>query len=108
MILNDVWKCYIFIQFKEPLILLLLASALVSLCMSQFDDAVVITLAIVIVATVAFIQELRTDKAIEELKKQVRDSFWPVTLFWKKYIQLWNAVCPYHNYYWIVIFCLAT
>lgn len=39
--------------------------------MSQFDDAVVITLAIVIVATVAFIQELRTDKALEELKKQV-------------------------------------
>lgn len=39
--------------------------------MGQFDDAVVITLAIVIVATVAFIQELRTDKALEELKKQV-------------------------------------
>lgn len=49
----------------------MLASAFVSLCMSQFDDAVVITLAIVIVATVAFIQELRTDKALEELKKQV-------------------------------------
>lgn len=39
--------------------------------MGQFDDAVVITLAIVIVATVAFIQELRTDRALEELKKQV-------------------------------------
>lgn len=51
--------------------MLLLASSVVSLCMGQFDDAVVITLAIVIVATVAFIQELRTDKALEELKKQV-------------------------------------
>ncbi|XP_068210237.1 calcium-transporting ATPase type 2C member 1 isoform X1 [Palaemon carinicauda] len=67
---DPLWKKYLG-QFKEPLILLLLASAFVSLCMAQFDDAVVITLAIVIVATVAFIQELRTDKAIEELKKQV-------------------------------------
>ncbi|XP_076036714.1 secretory pathway calcium atpase isoform X2 [Oratosquilla oratoria] len=67
---DPLWKKYLG-QFKEPLILLLLASAAVSLCMGQLDDAVVITLAIVIVATVAFIQELRTDKALEELKKQV-------------------------------------
>ncbi|XP_045617379.2 calcium-transporting ATPase type 2C member 1 isoform X1 [Procambarus clarkii] len=67
---DPLWKKYLG-QFKEPLILLLLASSFVSLCMGQFDDAVVITLAIVIVATVAFIQELRTDKALEELKKQV-------------------------------------
>ncbi|CAL4124155.1 unnamed protein product [Meganyctiphanes norvegica] len=39
--------------------------------MRQFDDACVIFIAIVIVVTVAFIQELRTDKALEELKKQV-------------------------------------
>lgn len=32
-----------FLQFKNPLILLLLASALVSVCMKQFDDAVSIT-----------------------------------------------------------------
>ncbi|XP_042226858.1 calcium-transporting ATPase type 2C member 1-like isoform X2 [Homarus americanus] len=67
---DPMWKKYLG-QFKEPLILLLLASSFVSLCMGQFDDAVVITLAIVIVATVAFTQELRTDKALEELKKQV-------------------------------------
>lgn len=35
---------YVFLlQFKNPLILLLLASALVSVCMKQFDDAVSIT-----------------------------------------------------------------
>ncbi|KAG0719190.1 Calcium-transporting ATPase type 2C member 1 [Chionoecetes opilio] len=67
---DPLWKKYLG-QFKEPLILLLLVSSLVSLCMGQFDDAVVITLAIVIVATVAFTQELRTDKALEELRKQV-------------------------------------
>lgn len=43
-------------QFKNPLILLLLASAFVSICMKQFDDAVSITVAIIIVVTVAFVQ----------------------------------------------------
>lgn len=46
-------------QFKEPMILLLLASALVSVFMKQFDDALSITIAILIVVTVAFIQEYR-------------------------------------------------
>ena len=36
-----VW--FLVFQFKDPLILLLLASALVSVCMRQFDDAVSIT-----------------------------------------------------------------
>ena len=36
------WKKYIE-QFKNPLILLLLGSAFVSVCMRQFDDAVSIT-----------------------------------------------------------------
>ncbi|KAF2358893.1 P-type ATPase [Trinorchestia longiramus] len=67
---DPLWKKYLG-QFKEPLILLLLVSAGVSVAMQQLDDAVVITLAIIIVATVAFVQEMRTDKALEELKKQV-------------------------------------
>jgi len=46
-------------QFKEPMILLLLASAAVSVFMKQFDDALSITIAIIIVVTVAFIQEYR-------------------------------------------------
>lgn len=64
------WKKYIE-QFKNPLILLLLGSALVSICMKQFDDAVSITIAIIIVVTVAFIQEYRSEKSLEELKKLV-------------------------------------
>ncbi|XP_065225998.1 calcium-transporting ATPase type 2C member 1 isoform X3 [Planococcus citri] len=64
------WKKYIE-QFKNPLILLLLASALVSVCMKQFDDAVSITVAIIIVVTVAFIQEYRSEKSLEELNKLV-------------------------------------
>lgn len=64
------WKKYIQ-QFKNPLILLLLGSAAVSIIMRQFDDAISITIAIVIVVTVAFIQEYRSEKSLEELKKLV-------------------------------------
>lgn len=39
--------------------------------MKQFDDAISITIAIVIVVTVAFIQEYRSEKSLEELKKLV-------------------------------------
>lgn len=44
------------IQFNDPLILLLLASAFISVCTKQFDDAISITVAIVIVVSVAFVQ----------------------------------------------------
>lgn len=79
-------------QFKNPLILLLLGkyhfnaklstplylllllqlgSALISIIMQQYDDAISITIAILIVVTVAFIQEYRSEKSLEELKKLV-------------------------------------
>lgn len=61
-------------QFKNPLILLLLASAFISICMGQFDDAVSITVAIIIVVTVAFVQEYRSEKSLEELNKLVPPS----------------------------------
>uniref|UniRef100_A0A1B6DL98 Calcium-transporting ATPase n=2 Tax=Clastoptera arizonana TaxID=38151 RepID=A0A1B6DL98_9HEMI len=67
---DPTWKKYIE-QFKNPLILLLLASALVSVCMKQVDDAVSITVAIIIVVTVAFVQEYRSEKSLEELTKLV-------------------------------------
>ena len=67
---DPVWKKYLE-QFKNPLIVLLLCSAIVSICMRQFDDAASITLAIVIVVTVGFIQEYRSEKTLEKLKKLV-------------------------------------
>ena len=67
---EPIWKKYLG-QFKEPMILLLLASALISLIMRQYDDALSITIAIIIVVTVAFIQENRAEKEIEALKKLV-------------------------------------
>jgi Ca2+-transporting ATPase len=67
---EPLWKKYLG-QFKEPMILLLLVSALISLLMRQYDDAISITIAIIIVVTVAFIQENRAEKEIEALKKLV-------------------------------------
>ncbi|XP_074645561.1 calcium-transporting ATPase type 2C member 1-like [Tubulanus polymorphus] len=67
---EPIWKKYIG-QFKDPLILLLLASAFVSICMKQFDDAISITVAIIIVVTVAFVQEYRSEKSLEALTKLV-------------------------------------
>jgi P-type Ca2+ transporter type 2C len=69
---EPMWKKYLG-QFKEPMIVLLLVSALISLLMKQYDDALSITVAIVIVVTVAFIQENRAEKEIEALKRLVLD-----------------------------------
>jgi Ca2+-transporting ATPase len=58
-------------QFKEPLILLLLGSAVVSGLMGEWDDAISIAVAVVIVITVGFIQERRSEKSLEALNKLV-------------------------------------
>ena len=58
-------------QFKEPLILLLLASAVVSFIMGNLDDALSIAIAVTIVVTVGFVQEYRSEKSLESLNKLV-------------------------------------
>ena len=67
---EPVWRKYLE-QFKNPLIILLLCSAVVSVAMQQLDDAASITLAIIIVVTVGFIQEYRSEQTLEKLKKLV-------------------------------------
>ncbi|ELK31427.1 Calcium-transporting ATPase type 2C member 2 [Myotis davidii] len=67
---EPVWKKYLD-QFKNPLILLLLASAVVSILTKNYEDAISITAAVLIVVTVAFIQEYRSEKSLEELTKLV-------------------------------------
>ena len=61
-------------QFKNPLIQLLLMSVVISVCMGQFDDAISISLAIIIVVTVAFIQEYKSEKSLKELNRLVPPS----------------------------------
>ncbi|XP_056381449.1 calcium-transporting ATPase type 2C member 2 isoform X1 [Hyla sarda] len=67
---DPMWKKYLG-QFTNPLILLLLGSALVSVVTKEYEDAVSITVAILIVVTVAFVQEYRSEKSLEELNKLV-------------------------------------
>ncbi|KAI0970379.1 calcium-transporting ATPase [Xylaria arbuscula] len=54
-------------QFREPLIVLLLISAFLSIFVGNMDDAVSITVAVTIVVTVGFVQEYRSEKSIEAL-----------------------------------------
>ncbi|KIP09057.1 hypothetical protein PHLGIDRAFT_68280 [Phlebiopsis gigantea 11061_1 CR5-6] len=57
--------------YESPLILLLCGSALVSAVMGNIDDAISITVAVLIVLTVGFVQERRSEKSLEALNKLV-------------------------------------
>ncbi|KAF5375534.1 hypothetical protein D9615_009193 [Tricholomella constricta] len=57
--------------YESPLILLLCGSATVSAVMGNVDDAVSITVAVLIVLTVGFVQERRSEKSLEALNKLV-------------------------------------
>ncbi|KAH8110450.1 Ca-transporting ATPase [Phellopilus nigrolimitatus] len=57
--------------YEQPLILLLFGSAVISAIMHNIDDAISITIAILIVLTVGFVQERRSEKSLEALNKLV-------------------------------------
>ncbi|KAF5365950.1 hypothetical protein D9758_006720 [Tetrapyrgos nigripes] len=57
--------------YESPLILLLCGSAIISAIMGNLDDAVSITVAVLIVLTVGFVQERRSEKSLEALNKLV-------------------------------------
>jgi Ca2+-transporting ATPase len=56
-------------KLTEPLILLLLASATVSLFIGEKTDAIGITVAVSLVVLLGFIQEYRSERSVEALKK---------------------------------------
>ncbi|KII95488.1 hypothetical protein PLICRDRAFT_96597 [Plicaturopsis crispa FD-325 SS-3] len=57
--------------YESPLILLLCGSAAVSAIVGNVDDAVSIGIAVLIVLTVGFVQEQRSEKSLEALNKLV-------------------------------------
>jgi Ca2+-transporting ATPase len=62
------WSIF-FDQFKDFLILLLLAATLVSLLIGEVFDAVAIMAIVVMSACLGFLQEYRAERALEALKK---------------------------------------
>ncbi|KDQ56288.1 hypothetical protein JAAARDRAFT_36462 [Jaapia argillacea MUCL 33604] len=68
---EPLWLKFAKTIYESPLILLLCASAVVSALMGNVDDAVSITVAVLIVLTVGFIQERRSEKSLEALNKLV-------------------------------------
>ncbi len=58
-------------QLKEPLILMLLGSAAISLILGNTADAMSIAIALVIVGLVAAVQEYRSEAALEKLSSLV-------------------------------------
>ena len=58
-------------QMKEPLILMLLFSALISIALGNTTDAISIGIALFIVSLVAAVQEYRSEQALEKLNNLV-------------------------------------
>ena len=56
-------------QYNNPLILLLLASAGVSVLLRQYENAASIGIAVVIVTTFAFVQESRSEESLKALQR---------------------------------------
>jgi Ca2+-transporting ATPase len=64
------WK-FLETFYQDPLILLLIGSAFISFLMGNIDDSVSITLAILIVVSVGFVQEYRSEQSLQALNRLV-------------------------------------
>ncbi|ODV83139.1 hypothetical protein CANARDRAFT_9864 [[Candida] arabinofermentans NRRL YB-2248] len=68
---EPLYRKFIATFYGDPMIMLLIGSAAISFYMGNTDDAISITAAILIVVTVGFVQEYRSEKSLEALNKLV-------------------------------------
>ncbi len=61
-------------QLKEPLIVILLAAAAISFFVGEFIDSIVIVAIVILAVIISFVQQFRSERAIEELMKMTATS----------------------------------
>jgi len=58
-------------QFKNPLVLLLMGACILSAFLEDFTDAIIILFILVLNGILGFVQEFKSEKALEKLKKYI-------------------------------------
>ncbi|HWP78921.1 MAG TPA: cation-translocating P-type ATPase [Candidatus Nitrosotenuis sp.] len=61
-------------QLKEPLIAILLAAATISFFVGEFVDSIVIVAIVILAVIISFVQQFRSERAIEELMRMTATS----------------------------------
>jgi P-type Ca2+ transporter type 2C len=67
---------FIFKQFQNPLVLVLMIAAIITIIMAEYSDSFVIFLAVIVNTILGFIQERKAFKSLTALKKVVNHEAW--------------------------------
>jgi len=62
----------LFYQFKSPLVLILIAASIIAFFLSQIEEVLIIIGIVILNAILGFIQEFKSEKALEKLTKYIK------------------------------------
>lgn len=73
---DDRWQwLWLFLErFRDPLVIILLAVAIISALVKRWEDAVIIGLALLLDMALSFVQVVRTERTLAKLSAQVADT----------------------------------